>query len=82
MMLFGVRGSGMSPEVITDRRDIPSVFFAPVPKNEKGARIHSRKPDASYELIEARTHGPRLELFARRGRPGWTSWGLEAPEAA
>lgn len=23
---------------------------------------------------------PRLELFARRRRPGWSSWGNEAPD--
>ena len=82
MMLFGVTGRGQDPEVITERRDIPSVFFAPVPKDENNLRIHSRKPEAAYELIEARSQGPYLELFARRGRPGWDSWGNEAPEAA
>ena len=38
---------------------------------------HSEKPPASYELIEARSEGPYLELFARSSRPGWTSWGNE-----
>jgi N6-adenosine-specific RNA methylase IME4 len=37
---------------------------------------HSRKPDVFYELIEtsypARRYG---ELFARRPREGWASWG-------
>ena len=39
---------------------------------------HSRKPDCFYELIERmyppgeRTH---VELFARRSRNGWQSWG-------
>lgn len=78
MMLFGVTGKGQDPSVCTDRRDIPSVFFAPVPKDSNNARIHSRKPDAAYELIEARSKGPYLELFARRDLPGWDSWGNEA----
>lgn len=38
---------------------------------------HSEKPPASYELIEKRSKGPYLEMFARSGRPGWTAWGNE-----
>ena len=41
-------------------------------------REHSRKPDELYPIIEACSRGPFLELFARGGRPGWTSWGNEA----
>jgi N6-adenosine-specific RNA methylase IME4 len=37
---------------------------------------HSRKPDNVHEYAEA-LPGPRLELFARRARPGWTVWGNE-----
>lgn len=36
---------------------------------------HSAKPDAAYENIERLVSGPYLELFARRSRPGWSSWG-------
>lgn len=77
-ILFCRRGLGQSPDVCTTRRDIPSVFFAPNPTQD-GARVHSRKPDAAYALIEARSHGPYYEFFARRSLPGWTSWGNEAP---
>lgn len=42
---------------------------------------HSAKPDEAYELIERLSPGPRLELFARRARQGWDSWGHEAPTA-
>lgn len=28
-------------------------------------------------MIETVSDGPRLELFARRARPGWTVWGNE-----
>lgn len=77
MMLFGVRGSGQDDSVFSGRRDIPSVFFAPVPRGDDNLRIHSRKPDATYELIEARSNGPYAEIFARRGLPGWTAWGNE-----
>ncbi len=37
---------------------------------------HSRKPDNVYHYAEA-LGGPYLELFARRRRPGWVSWGNE-----
>ena len=40
---------------------------------------HSEKPESSYELIEAVTTGPRLELFARRKRGDWHTWGNEVP---
>ena len=43
-----------------------------------GRREHSRKPDEVHARIEALVPGPRLELFARETRPGWTSWGNEA----
>lgn len=38
---------------------------------------HSTKPDAQYALIEKICPGPYLELFARKTRPAWTSWGNE-----
>lgn len=80
LLLFGVRGKGQDPSVFQPDRSIPSVFFAPVPTGERGVRIHSRKPDASYELIERRSKGPYLELFARRQWSSeWTCWGNEAP---
>jgi N6-adenosine-specific RNA methylase IME4 len=45
-----------------------------------GGRIHSAKPDGSYDLIEQASPGPYLELFARRQRLGWDTWGDEALE--
>jgi N6-adenosine-specific RNA methylase IME4 len=36
-----------------------------------GGRIHSAKPDGSYDLIEQASPGPYAELFARRARFGW-----------
>jgi N6-adenosine-specific RNA methylase IME4 len=45
-------------------------------------REHSRKPDEVYAIIEAMYPDlPRLEMFARKARPGWTVWGNEAPPA-
>lgn len=40
---------------------------------------HSQKPGAAYDLVESVSHEPRLELFARETRLGWTSWGNEVP---
>ena len=54
----------------TDDKSIPSVVFA-----NKGR--HSAKPVESYELIEKRSHGQYLEIFARSNRDGWISWGNE-----
>jgi len=38
---------------------------------------HSAKPDAFFEIVERLVPGPRLELFARRNRAGWTCLGNE-----
>jgi N6-adenosine-specific RNA methylase IME4 len=41
---------------------------------------HSRKPEAFLDLVETVSPGPYLELFARRNRLGWDTWGNEALE--
>jgi N6-adenosine-specific RNA methylase IME4 len=67
LLLFGVRGK--CPPL--DRGQL-SFFWGP--------RIgHSRKPDNVHEIAEKISPGPYLEMFARRQRPGWASWGNEAP---
>jgi N6-adenosine-specific RNA methylase IME4 len=43
-------------------------------------REHSRKPDEQYNLIEACSPGPYLEMFARGPRKKWTVWGNQAEE--
>ena len=43
-------------------------------------REHSRKPDEQYQLIEACSPAPYLELFARGTRKGWMTWGNEADD--
>lgn len=42
---------------------------------------HSEKPAQSYAMLEDIGEAPRIELFARSHREGWTAWGDEAPEA-
>ena len=44
-------------------------------------REHSRKPDEQYKIIEECSWGPRLEMFSRGTRPGWTVWGNQADES-
>jgi len=39
---------------------------------------HSRKPDEQYDVIEACSWGPYLELFGRGARDNWTVWGNQA----
>jgi N6-adenosine-specific RNA methylase IME4 len=39
---------------------------------------HSQKPDAFLDLVEQVSPGPYLEMFARRQRLGWDTWGNEA----
>lgn len=50
----------------------PSYFVAPVGE-------HSAKPDNLHEIFEAYfPHFTKIELNARRRRPGWDAWGNEA----
>ena len=39
---------------------------------------HSTKPEVWLDWIEAVSPAPRLEMFARRQRLGWDTWGNEA----
>lgn len=39
---------------------------------------HSSKPEAFLDQVEQVSPGPYLELFARRNRLGWDTWGNEA----
>lgn len=65
LLLVGTRGK---PEWLN--RSERNLWVAPI-------REHSRKPDIVHQMIERLTPGPRLELFARETRPGWTAWGNE-----
>ena len=43
---------------------------------------HSEKPEEVARRIERLAAGPYLELFARRERPGWVTWGDEVAAQA
>lgn len=40
-------------------------------------REHSRKPEEFYNLVDKLCDGKKLEMFARKKRNGWDSWGDE-----
>src|SRR6266849_8603645 len=69
MLLFGVRGKN-ARTLAPGRRQVNYIGSR--------KREHSRKPDEQYELIEACSRGPFLELFARGTCKGWTTWGNQA----
>lgn len=69
--IFATRGEPIVP------KDKPiSTWF----KWPRGA--HSAKPDAFYDLVEAVSPGPYVEMFARRARFGWDYWGNQSLETA
>jgi N6-adenosine-specific RNA methylase IME4 len=45
----------------------------------RGSGVHSAKPDAFYELVEQLCPGSKVELFARRARPGFVTHGATLP---
>ena len=54
--------------------DVIALIYAPV-------RDHSHKPDEQYDKIERLYPNMRyLELFARREREGWDTWGNEVED--
>ena len=69
LVLFGVRGKN-ARTLAPGRRQVNII------KTMK--REHSHKPDELYEIIEACSPSPYLELFARGTRPGWEVWGNQS----
>jgi len=71
LILFGVKGKNARTRAAGRRQ----VNFLATRKRE-----HSRKPDEQYPIVEACSHGPFLELFARGVRKGWSVWGNQADD--
>jgi N6-adenosine-specific RNA methylase IME4/ParB-like chromosome segregation protein Spo0J len=67
-VLFGRKGS-----LKLERLGLRLSFEAPV-------QGHSAKPDVFYERVVQATPGPRVEMFARRPRDGFTVWGNEVAD--
>lgn len=66
-VLFATRGKLPIPPEKRER----NIFRAP----KTG---HSIKPDSFMDMVERVSPGPYLEMFARRQRLGWDTWGNEA----
>ena len=73
LVLFGVRGRDARTHA-AGRRQVNII------RSQK--REHSKKPDELYDIIEACSPGPYLELFARGQRRSWTTWGDQAEDYA
>ena len=70
-VLFGVRGSCPPPDGLA----LPTGYLWP-----RLAR-HSEKPHEFYrDVAEKMSPEPRLEMFARGPRVGWTTWGNQAED--
>ena len=69
-VIFGRAGDGL-PLVTMGQR---LTFNAPTSG-------HSVKPDVFYDRVRLASPGPRLDLFGRQDRDGFTVWGDQAPEA-
>jgi N6-adenosine-specific RNA methylase IME4 len=66
LLLIGIKGSG----------NLPEEKFKSIITGDN--RVHSKKPDCVYEMIEAMFPvGKKLEMFARNKREGWNSYGNE-----
>lgn len=71
LCLFATKGRGFA--VRTDVNNVPTLLGQRLIK----PTVHSQKPPEMYELIELRSEGPYLEMFARTTREGWDVWGNE-----
>jgi N6-adenosine-specific RNA methylase IME4 len=81
VLLIGTRGEvpapvpGDQPMSAIHEPEAGDVIEAPVGR-------HSEKPEVFAEMIEREfPNVPKLELFARRPRAGWDTWGNEVSEA-
>jgi N6-adenosine-specific RNA methylase IME4 len=72
ILLFGVRGK--NARTLDPGRSQVNMI-------QSMKREHSRKPDEQYKIIEECSWGPRLEMFSRGKRRGWTVWGNQADES-
>ncbi len=80
----GFNGNGHEPVLLASRGGLPW------PKDELPAgvsfwrqtyatgKVHSAKPEGFLDLVERVSPAPRLEMFSRRARFGWQTWGDEA----
>lgn len=70
-LLYCTKGS------VKSKKSIKGTVFDVKREYENGYPCHSRKPSFFQNMIEEVSHGDYLELFARKQRDGWDSWGNE-----
>lgn len=73
ILLFGIKKKSAPNRTLAPARSQVNLI-----RTQK--REHSRKPDEIIPIIEACSQGPRIELFARGVRDGWSMWGNQADE--
>ena len=71
ILLFGIKGK--NARTLSPGRSQVNMI-------QTRKREHSRKPDEQYKIIEECSWGPRIELFSRGRRKGWTVLGNQADE--
>jgi N6-adenosine-specific RNA methylase IME4 len=71
LLLFGVRGK--NARTLAPGRSQVNLLAT-------RKREHSRKPDEQYDIVEACSPGPFIEMFARGNRKHWMAWGNQADE--
>lgn len=77
--LFGGGWLSNVEYVLTGKRGSPKVNGKEGTRwYEWPRRAHSEKPEAMQDMVERMNDAPYLELFARRQRLGWDTWGNEA----
>jgi N6-adenosine-specific RNA methylase IME4 len=81
LLLIGSRGKPVWPAPGTQGE---SVWFARRGEHATSRdEAHSDKPECSFEWFERHwPTTPKIELNARRARPGWSCWGFGAPAAS
>ncbi len=72
LILFGVRGK--NARTLAPGRSQVNLLAT-------RKREHSRKPDQLYDIVEACSKGPFLEIFARGSKIGWSTWGNQASDS-
>jgi N6-adenosine-specific RNA methylase IME4 len=65
-VILSVRGKPVPPQ-------LPESTLLQAPRTG----THSSKPDEFYALVERLCPGCKVEIFARKLRQGWTTWGSE-----
>lgn len=86
LCLFGVKGV-MPPKHKDFDKEYPEARWSGTEQKEgvktpttvlqAKRQAHSQKPEEFYSIVETVSHEPYVEIFARRSRDKWDSWGNE-----